>query len=183
MPVWVVLGVTLLLTGCGSGVATHSSPSPTPSPTPTVLSQKQQLILYLHAFGRYDKRETAIVKADSAVSNAVSRMYTGDDFSAIRARVLKNAQRWNDLSVDYAALEPPQCAAGSNKLYVRFLRNAYLSDRAYADYLKSSGTEADRRRADKFGNLAQNEYLAWSFSLRVTARKLHVHIPFEINET
>ena len=170
MPVWVVLGVTLLLTGCGSGVATHSSPSPTPSPTPT-------------AFGRYDKRETAIVKADSAVSNAVSRMYTGDDFSAIRARVLKNAQRWNDLSVDYAALEPPQCAAGSNKLYVRFLRNAYLSDRAYADYLKSSGTEADRRRADKFGNLAQNEYLAWSFSLRVTARKLHVHIPFEINET
>jgi hypothetical protein len=38
-------------------------------------------------------------------------------------------------------MDPPQCVAGSNKVYVRFLRNAYLSALAYSDYLGTSAKD------------------------------------------
>ena len=184
MPVWLILGVALLLTGCGSGVAAHSSPSPTPSPTPTVLSQRQQLVLYLREFKKYANREGALVASEKRLFKTTGGMHQGDDFSAPRARMLKIARKFNALSVDCAAMDPPQCVAGSHKLFVRCLRNAYLADLAYCDYLGTSAKGVSvGQRAVKLTTLAEREYLAWSFSLRVTAKKLHVRIPFHIGET
>ena len=61
MPVWLVLGTALLLTGCGGGVAAHSSPSP----------EKQKANVYLTEFGKYESVERAVWDQDTLAEGNV----------------------------------------------------------------------------------------------------------------
>ena len=180
------IAASMLVVGCGGGATIQPSAStthPSPSPTPTALSQRQQLVLYLREFAKYGKRETALVDRDNRIYKTVNAMSQGDNYSAVRARLAKVAQGWNDLSVVCAAMNPPRCVAASHWLLVRYLPTAYFSDLAYYNYLAPSGTNSDYRRVTELDSRARSEFRAWSFTLRVVAMKLHVRIPFSIKET
>lgn len=117
------------------------------------------------------------------ISHTVGGTSQGANFSTLISRLARSAQQWNNLSVIYAAMNPPQCAAGSHKLYVSFLREMYFSTRAYSKYLGSGGEASDYQRETTLNNRASSEFMAWSYALQVTARRLDVRIPFPIPST
>lgn len=175
--VLLVVAVSSLVVGCVGGATCATSPTP----TPTALSQRQQLVVYLHEFSKEVNRELAVTAQARRIMS--SRSYKEDDHSALQVQFAKCAQELDDLSVDCAAMDPPPCAASSHEAYVRFLRSRYLAVVAISDAegkmeVSASSGHSDALRAQKFYDQAQSEFRSWSFQLRVAAKKLHVPIPF-----
>ncbi len=97
MPVWLVLGVALLLTGCGSGVAAHSSPSPTPSPSPSV-SRDPAISKFLLHVASADERCT---RALANVNIRFEAYRTLVNSAANDMVVAKRICPWNDHGGQY----------------------------------------------------------------------------------
>ena len=148
-----------------------------------MLSQSWQLVIYLHQHSKYVKRERAIVVQMRRVDS--SRDSKEGDHSALQVQYAKIAQEFDELGVGVAAMNPPQSVAASHELAVRYLRTMYevmtaLSNvEADAKISKSLG-RSDALRALALYRQGQSESAAWWFELRVTAKKLHVRIPFRV---
>lgn len=126
--VWTLVGVSLLLTGCGGAVTVNTSPRP----SQTTPSPKQQLAVYMHKFNGFYKRQKVADAQFSRSRQQLHHLQSKDVLNfVIGLRTL--AHQYAALSTAVTASNPPQCASFAIREYAQFLRDKGLSIVAFSN--------------------------------------------------